>query len=134
MASPTSAERPDVWCSYGRRTRLIQVNKTRPELADVDCGRGRPRSTTDFGCGKSPAKAKARHDRTHNSELPRRALIVDDEFGRATTAGGRAVEALAEELRARGIQVLEALSFEDGQATVASDSAIHCVFIELDPG
>ena len=62
-------------------------------------------------------------------ELPRRALIVDDEFGRATTAGGRAVEALAEELRARGIQVVEALSFEDGQATVVSDSAIHCVFI-----
>ncbi len=62
-------------------------------------------------------------------ELPRRALIVDDEFGRATTAGGRAVEALAEELRARGIQVVEALSFEDGQATVVSNSAIHCVFI-----
>ena len=63
------------------------------------------------------------------SPLPRRALIVDDELGRATTAGGRAVSALAEELRARGIEVVEALSIEDGLAIVVSDSAIHCVFV-----
>ena len=59
----------------------------------------------------------------------RRVLIVDDELGQATTAGGRAVEKLADELRARGIEVLEALSIEDGLATVVSDSAIHCVFV-----
>ena len=63
------------------------------------------------------------------SPLPRRALMVDDELGRATTAGGRAVTALAEELRARGIEVLEALSIEDGLAVVGSNSAIHCVFV-----
>jgi arginine decarboxylase len=39
------------------------------------------------------------------------------------------VRALAEELRARGIEVVEALSCEDGLATVVSDSAIHCVFV-----
>jgi arginine decarboxylase len=61
--------------------------------------------------------------------LARRALIVDDGLGQATTAGGRSVRALAEELRARGIEVLEALSCEDGLATVASDAAIHCVFV-----
>ena len=61
--------------------------------------------------------------------LARRALIVDDELGRAATAGGRAVSALAEELRARGVEVIEALSVEDGLAVVVSDSAIHCVFL-----
>ena len=62
-------------------------------------------------------------------EHARRVLVVDDELGHPTTPGGRAVEALSEELRARGIEVLGALSIEDGLATVASDSAIHCVFV-----
>jgi arginine decarboxylase len=61
--------------------------------------------------------------------LVRRALIVDDELADATTAGGRSVRALADELRGRGIEVVEALSCEDGLATVVSDSAIHCVFV-----
>jgi len=61
--------------------------------------------------------------------LARRVLIVDDELGQATSAGGRSVRALAEELRARGIEVVEALSCEDGLATVVSDAAIHCVFV-----
>jgi arginine decarboxylase len=61
--------------------------------------------------------------------LARRVLIVDDELAEATTAGGRSVRALAEELRARGIEVVEALSCEDGLATVLSDAAIHCVFV-----
>ena len=61
--------------------------------------------------------------------LTRRVLIVDDKLAHATTAGGRSVRALAEELRARAIEVVEALSFEDGLATVLSDAAIHCVFV-----
>jgi arginine decarboxylase len=61
--------------------------------------------------------------------LARRVLIVDDELAHPTTAGGRSVRALAEELRARGIEVVEALSCEDGLATVVSDAAIHCVFV-----
>ena len=36
---------------------------------------------------------------------------------------------LADELRARGIEVVEAYSCEDGLATVSSDSAIHCVLV-----
>ena len=61
--------------------------------------------------------------------LARRVLLVDDELASATTAGGRAVRALAEELRDRGIEVVEALSCEDGLANVLSDAAIHCVFL-----
>lgn len=61
--------------------------------------------------------------------LARRVLMVDDELGSPTTAGGRSVRALAEELRARGIEVVEALSFDDGLATIVSDSALHCIFV-----
>jgi len=61
--------------------------------------------------------------------LPRRVLMVDDELAQGATAGGRAVRGLANELRARGIEVIEALSCEDGLATVVSDSAIHCVLV-----
>jgi len=61
--------------------------------------------------------------------LPRRILIVDDELQQGTTAGGRSVRALAEELRARGIEVVEALSLEDGRATITSDAALHCVLV-----
>jgi arginine decarboxylase len=59
----------------------------------------------------------------------RRVLMVDDELAKPTTAGGRAVRALADELGARGIEVVEAYSCDDGQATVSADSAIHCVFL-----
>ena len=59
----------------------------------------------------------------------RRVLMVDDELANPTTAGGRAVRALADELRARGIEVVEAYSCEDGTATVISDSALHCVLV-----
>src|SRR5262245_16852407 len=61
--------------------------------------------------------------------LARRLLMVDDELGQAATVGGRSVRALAEELRARGIEVVEALSCEDGLATFVSDAAIHCIFV-----
>jgi arginine decarboxylase len=62
-------------------------------------------------------------------ELPRRVLMVDDELANVTTAGGRSVRALADELRARGVEVIEAFSCEDGLATVSSDAAIHAVLI-----
>ncbi len=67
-------------------------------------------------------------DRT-TRPLARRVLIVDDELGGAATARGRSVRGLAEELRARGIEVVEALSHEDALTTIVSDSAIHCVFV-----
>jgi arginine decarboxylase len=61
--------------------------------------------------------------------LLRRLLIVDDQLGHGTTAGARSVRTLVEELQARGIEVVEALSLDDGLATIVSDSAIHCVFV-----
>ena len=44
-------------------------------------------------------------------------------------AAWRSVRALASELQQRGCEVIEALSIEDGGATVISDAAVHCVFV-----
>jgi arginine decarboxylase len=61
--------------------------------------------------------------------LARRVLLVDDHGAEGTSAAGRSVAALSEELRARGVEVVQALSLEDGRAVVASDAALHCVFV-----
>ena len=62
-------------------------------------------------------------------QLRRRLLIVDDELAQPATASGRSVRALVEELRSRGVEVVEALSFEDGFANVVSDASIHGILI-----
>ena len=61
--------------------------------------------------------------------MRRRALFVDDELAGNATAAARGVRALVGEMRERGCEVVEALSIEDGMATISSDAAIHCVFI-----
>src|SRR5436853_6450310 len=61
--------------------------------------------------------------------LARRALLIDDELTSPASAGGRAVRALADELSARGVEVVEALSCEDGLANVTSDAALHAVLL-----
>lgn len=61
--------------------------------------------------------------------LARRVLVVDDELAQVTTAGGRGVRALVEEIRGRGLEVVEAYSCEDGRATAGTDSALHCVLV-----
>ena len=62
-----------------------------------------------------------------------RALIVDDELGTAT-AEGRAARALVTEMQGRNIEVVEAVSAEDGQAVITSDSAIHALLIDWSLG
>src|SRR5215510_8912778 len=62
-----------------------------------------------------------------------RALIVDDELG-TNTAEGRAARALVTEMQGRNIEVVEALSAEDGQAVITSDSAIHALLIDWSLG
>jgi arginine/lysine/ornithine decarboxylase len=58
-----------------------------------------------------------------------RALIVDDELP-MQTAEGRATRALVQEMKDRGIEVVEAESAEDGMSVVMSDSAIHAVLLD----
>ncbi len=66
--------------------------------------------------------------------LHRRVLIVDDELQNPTTAGGRSMRTLIEELRQRDCEVVEALSIEDGIATVSSDASLHCIFVNWSLG
>ncbi len=61
--------------------------------------------------------------------LSLRALVVDDELP-TPTAEGRAARALVQELRGRGIEVVEAWSAEDGMSVVVSDSAIHAILLD----
>ena len=64
-----------------------------------------------------------------NKRLSLRALIVDDELG-AATAEGRAARALVTEMQGRAIEVVEAISCEDGRSVITSDSAIHALLID----
>ena len=54
-----------------------------------------------------------------------RVFVVDDELAKLDTALGQAVESLAAALEARNIDVLKAISFEDGQAVVVSDASLR---------
>ena len=63
-----------------------------------------------------------------------RVLVVDDELAKLDTALGRAVESLAAALEARNIEVLKAISFEDGQAIVVSDASLRAVLLDWNLG
>ncbi len=63
-----------------------------------------------------------------------RVLVVDDELAKLDTALGRAVENLAAALEARNIDVLRAISFEDGQASVVSDASLRAVLLDWNLG
>jgi arginine decarboxylase len=67
--------------------------------------------------------------RTVANARTRRVLIVDSAVAEATSAAARSVRALIDELDSRNIEVLQALSFEDGLATVTSDSGLHCILV-----
>jgi hypothetical protein len=61
--------------------------------------------------------------------LSLRALMIDDELT-LQTAEGRAARALVDELQGRGIEVVQAVSCEDGRSVVVSDSAIHAILLD----
>jgi arginine decarboxylase len=63
-----------------------------------------------------------------------RVLVVDDELAKLETALGRAVESLAAALETRNIDVLKAISFEDGQAIVVSDASLRAVLLDWNLG
>src|SRR5215471_15439923 len=67
--------------------------------------------------------------RTATSARTRRVLIIDNAVAETTSAASRSVRALIDELDSRNIEVLEATSYEDGLATVTSDSGLHCILL-----
>jgi arginine/lysine/ornithine decarboxylase len=62
-----------------------------------------------------------------------KALIIDDELG-LSTAGGRALRSLIEELGIWEIEVVEAKSAEDGMSVIVSDAALHTILLDWDLG
>ena len=51
-----------------------------------------------------------------------------------TGTAARRVRALADELGTRNISVTESISYDDGLATVVSDSSIHCILLNWTQG
>ena len=70
---------------------------------------------------------------TKTSLISMRVLVVDDELG-TSTAEGRAIRTLIQDLQKRAIEVVEATSAEDGTSVITSDSAIHAVLIDWNLG
>ncbi len=66
---------------------------------------------------------------TESGPQHRRVLIVDDGLAVTASTASRSVHALIAELEARQIDAVAAFSFEDGQATVESDTGIHCILV-----
>ncbi len=64
-----------------------------------------------------------------NRAFQLKALVVDDELNDATS-WGRASRALVAELQARHIEVVTAISPEDGQAVVVSDAGLNAILID----
>ena len=72
---------------------------------------------------------------TNNPNASRpRVLIVDDELIKLDTALGRAAKNLVAGLEARNIEVVTALSFEDGLAVVGSDASLRAVLLNWNLG
>jgi arginine decarboxylase len=63
-----------------------------------------------------------------------RVLVVDDELAKLDTALGRATESLAVALEGRNVDVVRALSYEDGQAIVGSDASLRAVLLDWNLG
>lgn len=63
-----------------------------------------------------------------------RVLVVDDELAKLDTALGRATESLAVALEVRNVDVVRALSYEDGQAVVGSDASLRAVLLDWNLG
>jgi len=60
-------------------------------------------------------------------------LIIDDDI-RLPTANGRAVRAIADELRSRDVAVVESFSEEDGHSVILSDPSVQCILLDWNLG
>ncbi len=66
--------------------------------------------------------------------LQPRVLVVDDDLAKLDTALGRGAENLAAALQARNVDVVRALSYEDGHAIVGSDASLRAVLLDWNLG
>lgn len=63
-----------------------------------------------------------------------RVLVVDDGLAKLETAIGRAAESIVAALAARNVDVVKALSFEDGEAVVGFDASLRAVLLNWNLG
>lgn len=68
---------------------------------------------------------------TVEERLGLRALFINDELTEQSAAG-RAARALVDELEARDVDIVAAVSAEDARAVIVSDSSIQCVLLDWD--
>lgn len=71
---------------------------------------------------------------SQNSMIPSRVLCIDDDLVVKSTTASRRIAAIVGALRARGVEVIESLSYEDGEANLVSDSSIHCLLLDWSLG
>lgn len=69
-----------------------------------------------------------------SSHKKRNVLVVDSNIRDINTANGRAVNELIIALNDINFNVIAAATFEDGAATVISDSSLCCIFVDWTSG
>ncbi|HEY6644083.1 Orn/Lys/Arg decarboxylase N-terminal domain-containing protein [Povalibacter sp.] len=72
--------------------------------------------------------------RTGAAPLIRQVLVVDSGLADSKGAAARSVRALVTELESRSIEVIEAISCDDGQATATSDASVDCILVSWTQG
>lgn len=66
---------------------------------------------------------------TGQEPIKSKALIVDESLSDLNSAAGRSASALVQQLQSMDTLVVEAISYEDGLATIVSDASIHAVLV-----
>lgn len=65
-----------------------------------------------------------------NKSLKRHVLIVEDQLATIDSTRGRALHDLVTEFHARNVELVQARSYDDGNAAIVSDAGFHCIFVD----
>jgi arginine decarboxylase len=64
-----------------------------------------------------------------SSALSRRVIVVDHALSQTQSAAAQRIRNLEDELSARGIELIESITYDDGLANIESDAGIHCILV-----
>lgn len=81
-----------------------------------------------MGCWNKPTNKKAREAhmlQTGYKPIKSKVLIIEEGLAQLDTALGRSAKALVGELQMRDVVVIQAVSYQDGMASIVSDTSIH---------
>src|SRR6187549_1540173 len=68
-----------------------------------------------------------------SSSVSRRVLIIDGALAEHHSVAATRVRNLEEELKSRGIEVVEAIIYDDGFANIESDASLLCILLAWKP-